>query len=74
MKLKFTLLSTKHFENSWFRFLDDCQILLKVNLIKLDDFLSILNQINNNIEFPVEKSRTRLPFLDIMINTSGTKI
>ena len=74
MKLKFTLLSTKHFENSWFRFLDDCQILLKVNLIKLDDFLSILNQINNNTEFPVEKSRTRLPFLDIMINTSGTKI
>ena len=37
-------LASKHFENSWFR-LDDCQILLKVNLMKPDHLLSILNQI-----------------------------
>ena len=55
-------LASKYFENSWFIFLDDCQILLKVNLIKSDHLLSILNQINNNIQFTMEKSQTRLPF------------
>ena len=35
--------------------LDDCQILLKVNLIKPDHLLSILNQINNNIQFTNNK-------------------
>ena len=67
-------LASKHFENSWFRYLDNCQILLKVNLIKPKHLLSILNQINNNIQFTMEKSQTRLPILDIMINKSGTKI
>ena len=66
-------LASKYFENSWFRFLGDYQILLKVNLIKPDHLLSILNQINNNIQFTIEKSQTRLAFLGIMINKSGTK-
>ena len=66
-------LASKHFENSWFRFLDDCQILLKVIVTKPDDLL-LLNQISNNIQFSVEKSNTRLPFLDIIINKSGTKL
>ena len=67
-------LARKHFEKSWFRFLEDYQILLKVNLIKPDDLLSILNQINNNIQFTMGKSQTRLPFLDLMINKSGKKL
>ena len=67
-------LASKHFESSWFRYLDDCQILLKVNLIKPEHLLSILNQINDNIPFIVVNSQTRLLFLDIMINKSGTKI
>ena len=49
-------------------------MLLKVNLIKPNHLLSILNQLNNNIQSTKEKSQTRLPFLDIMINKSGTKI
>ena len=64
-------LASKNFENSWFRFLDDCQILLKVNLIKPDHLLLISNQISNNIQFTMEKSHSRLPFVDIMINKSG---
>ena len=67
-------LATKHFENSWFRYSDDCQILLKANLIKPDHLISILNQVNNNIQFTMETSQARLSFLDIMINKSGTKI
>ena len=66
-------LASKHFENSLYRYLDDCQILLKVNLIKPEHLLSILNQINNNIQFTMVKSQTRLPFLGITINKSGTK-
>ena len=46
-------------------------MLPKVNLIKPDHLLSILNQIDNNIQFTMEKSQRRLPFLDIMINKSG---
>ena len=67
-------LANKHFENFWFRFLNDCQILLKVNLIKIEPLLSILKEINNIIQLTMEKSQTRLPFLDVMINKSGTKI
>ena len=68
-------LARKHLQNSWFRYLDDCQILLKVDLIKPEHLLSILNQINNYIQFTRDKSQTRLLlFLDIIINKSGTKI
>ena len=48
-------LASKLFENFWFRYLDDCQILLKVNLIKPEHLLSIINQINNNIQLTMEK-------------------
>ena len=67
-------LASKYCENSCFRVLDDCQILLKVNLIKPNHFLSIWNQINNNIQFAMEKIQRRLPFLDIIINLTGIKI
>ena len=65
-------LASIYFENSWFRFLDDYQILLKVNLIKSDHLLSILNQIDNKIQFTMEKSQTRLSYLDKIINKSDT--
>ena len=42
--------------------------------MKPEHLLSILNQINNNIQFTMEQSQTRLSFLDIMINKSGTNI
>ena len=67
-------LASKYFENSSFRYLKDCQVLLKVNLINPDHLLSILNQINNDIQLTREKTQLRLSFLDIMINESGAKI
>ena len=39
-----------------------------------DHLLSILNQVNSNIYFIVEKSQTGLPFSDKLMNKSGTKI
>ena len=67
-------LASKHFQNSWFWYLDDCQILLKFDLIKPEHLLSILNQIHNNIQFNMAKSQTRQPFLGILINNSVTKV
>ena len=70
MKLDFTLLCTsyalvgKHFQSSWLKFLGDSQILLTVNLIKPDYLLSILNQINNNIEFTMEKKSKKTIFFE----------
>ena len=64
-------LARKHFENSRFGYLDDFQILLKVNLIKPDHLLSILKQINSNITLIKEKSETRSTFSKIMIKESG---
>ena len=47
---------------------------MKVNFVKPERLLSILNQIINNIQFIMEKCQTRLSFLDIMTSKSGTKI
>ena len=58
---------------NWKRFLDDCQILLKTDLIKLDDLLTILNSVNNDIQFSMELNDNKLPFLDILITKSGKK-
>ena len=45
-----------------------------VNLAKPNDLLSMLNQIKNDIQFTMEKSQRKLPFWDIMVDKSGTKI
>ena len=63
---------SKFFEENWLRFLDDCEILLNTKL--MIDLLIILNQVNPNLQFTMERSTTNLPFLDIMINKTGTKI
>ena len=67
-------LASKDFENVMLRFLGDSQILLKIIFIKLDDLLSILNQVHNDFELTMKKSQMRLPFLDIMIKKIGAKI
>ena len=46
-------LARKHFENSCFRYLDDFQIIRKVNLMKPHHLL--LNRINTNIPFTRKK-------------------
>ena len=74
IKNTYSLVVSKFFEENWFRFLDDCEILLNTKLIKPNDLLTILNQVNPNLQFTMERSTTNLPFLDIMINKTGTKI
>lgn len=47
-------LTSKYFGNNYFRFLDDCQVLLRANLLKPDDLYSLLNEIKNNMQVAME--------------------
>ena len=53
---------------------NDCEILLNTDLIKPDDLLTILNSVNNDIQFSVELNDKKLPFLDILIIKSDKNI
>ena len=71
---KFTLPVSNYFEQNWKRFLDDCFIFLKLSLIKPNELLEVLNNINPAIQFTIKASDTQLPFLDVMINKEGEKV
>ena len=73
IELNYNLEIRKYFVENWKRFLDDCQILLKTDLIKPDDLLTILNSVNNDIQFSIELN-DKLPFLDILRTKSRKKI
>ena len=57
------LLVSKFFKENSFRFLDNCEILLNTKLIKPNDLITILNQLNPKLQFTMEKSTANLPFL-----------
>ena len=74
IKNTYNLVVSKFFEENWFQFLDDCEIFLNTKLIKPNDLLTILNQVNPNLQFTMESSTTNLPYLDVMMNKTETKI
>ena len=74
IKNKFTLSVSNYFEQNWERFLDDCFIFLRLSLLKPNELLNVLNNINPAIQFTMETRDTQLPFLDVMINKEGKKI
>ena len=59
---------------NWKRFLDDCEMFLKTDLIKPDDLLAILNSANSDIQFSKELNDKKLPFFDILLTISVKKI
>ena len=65
---------TNYFEQNWKRFLDDCFIFLRLCLIKPNELLDVLNNINPAIQFTMERSDTQLPLLDVMINKEEKKV
>ena len=71
---KFTLPVSNYFEQNWKRFSDDCYVFLRLSLIKPNELLDVLNNINPAIQLIMETSDTQLPFLDTMINKEGKKI
>ena len=52
---------------NWKRYLDRGEILLKTDLTKLNHLLTVLNSMNDDIQFTVELSENKLQFLDILI-------
>ena len=56
---------------NWERFLDDCEKLLKTDITKPDDLLTILNFVNNGIQFLMELSDSKLPIFYILITKFG---
>ena len=73
IELNYNLDIRQYFVKNWKRFLDDCEILLKIDLIKPDDLLIILNSVNNDTQYSMELNGNRLPFLDILITKSCKK-
>ena len=63
IELNYNLEIRQYFVENWKRFLDDCEILLKTDLIKPDDLLTILNSVNNDIQFSMELKATSSLFL-----------
>ena len=51
---KFTLPVSNYFEQNWKRFLDDCFIFLRLSVIKPNELLEFLNNINPAIQFTME--------------------
>ena len=74
IKITYNFAVRKFFEENLFEVLNYFEILLSTKLIKPNDLLTILNQVNPNLQFIMERSTTNLPFLYIMINKTGTKI
>ena len=71
IELNYNLDIRHYFVENWKRFLDDCEIFLNTDLIKPDDLLTILNSVNNDIQFSMELNDNKIPFLDILIPKSS---
>ena len=56
------------------RILDDGEVLLNTYLKKPNELLTILNFINNDIQFSMKLSDNKLPFLGILIAKSDKQI
>ena len=64
----------KEIENNWLRFLDGCFMILENDILKPNEFLSILNKLNKDIKFTMEVDSRQLAFLDVMVNIENDKI
>ena len=62
-----------YLEDNFKRFLDDCFIIFTKAEEELKRFHSLLNTLHPSIKFTIDKSRTRLSFLDTQVtNQNGT--
>ena len=63
IELNYNLEIKEYFVENWKRSLDGYEVLLKTDLIKSDDLLTILNSVNNNIQFSMKLKTTSSLFL-----------
>ena len=74
LEIEYSPILSEYIRENWSRFLDDCFILLEGNTINPHDLLTIINSLHKNIQFTMELSNEKIPFLDIMVNKSDEKI
>ena len=66
--------SKREFIKNFKRFLDDCFIFWQKSRAELEILFNMLNSINPKIQFTMEFSSEKLPFLDILICKENTEI
>ena len=64
----------EYIQANWKRYLDDCFIFWTKSEEDLEKFHSFLNTINDSIQFTMEKSHEKLPFLDLLLIKDGSSI
>ena len=64
----------KYIKEQWKRYLDDCFIFWERSMTDFAYFENLLNSLHVDIQFKVQKSTVRLPFLDIMVIKHWTSI
>ena len=61
------------YEN-WSRFLDDCEMPLDIRIVIPEELLNVLNFINENTQYTMEKRKNEIPLLDILVKRDETGI
>ena len=64
----------KYIETNFKRFLDDCFLIFTRKEEQLIKFFNLLNSLHPCIKFTLDKSRTRLPFLDTSLTNENGKL
>jgi hypothetical protein len=65
---------SENIKRHWKRYLDDCFIIWSNSDEYLATFHNILNNLDPDIHFTIEKSSTSIPFLDVLITKQQDKI
>ena len=55
-----------YIKDNWKRFLDDCFVIWNSDVL-VESFHSELNSLNRHIQFTMNRSKTEMPFLDVLV-------
>ena len=61
-------------QRSWKRYLDDCFLIWDRNESDLNELNKLLNDLDPDIKFTLQKSSVEIPFLDVLIRKENNKI
>ena len=71
---RYSSILSRQFKNNYKRYLDDILIVLDKNVIKVDEILNLLNNLDNQLIFKYETSGILVHFLDIKIYIKNNQI
>ena len=74
MEVNFDQEFSEYIKYQWKRYLDDCFIIWNKSENDLLSFHNILNSIHQSIKFTIESNNHELPFLDILVIKTDSKI